>query len=136
MMIFSKDTEIARSIPVRIALYSASLFDARKSNHLTCCILSPIGALSCKPIPSPVFLEAPSTLRIHQSALSKSPSCWGIFAKKSVNICPFIAKQGLYWIPNSVSSIAHRAILHDKSGICMVLRRGRLVNMTIECVWK
>ena len=34
MMIFSEDTEIARSIPARIASYSASLLDARKSNSI------------------------------------------------------------------------------------------------------
>ena len=32
MMIFSKDTKTVRSIPARIASYSASLLDAGKSN--------------------------------------------------------------------------------------------------------
>ena len=48
MMIFFEDTEIARSIPARIASYSASLFDEGKSNCIACFILSPVGALSCK----------------------------------------------------------------------------------------
>ena len=92
MMIFSKDTEIARSILVGIASYSASLLDAGKSNRIACFILSLVRALSCNPIPAPVYQEVSSTLRIHQSALPGSASCWGISAKKNANIYPFIAK--------------------------------------------
>ena len=46
MMIFSKDTNVARSIPARIASYSVSLLDARKSNRMACSILSPVKASS------------------------------------------------------------------------------------------
>ena len=127
---------IARSIPARIASYSTSLLNVRKSNCIACSILSPVGALSCKPTPFPVCQEVPSTLRIHQSVLPRSESCWGTSAKNYANICPFISKWGLYWILNSLSSIAYRAILLDKSGLCMVLRRGRLVRTMIWCTWK
>ena len=96
MMIFSEDTKIARSILARIASYLASLLDAGKSKYIACSILSPVGALSCKPTPAPVFQEAPSTLRIHQSALPGFASYWGISAKKFANIYHFISKQGLY----------------------------------------
>ena len=96
MMIFSEDTKIVRSIPARIASYPASLLDAGKSNRIACSILSPVRALSCKLTPAPVFQEAPSTLRIHQSALPGFVSYWGISAKKFANIYPFIARQGLY----------------------------------------
>ena len=65
MMIFSEGTMIARSIPAMIASYFASLFNARKSNHITCFILSSVGALSYKPTLAPVCQEVPSTLRIH-----------------------------------------------------------------------
>ena len=136
MMIISEDTKIARSIQSRIASYSASLLDSRKSNRIACSILSLVRALSCKVTLAPVFREAPSTLRIHQLMLPGSASCWGIFAKKFANTCPFITKRGFYWIPNSLSSIAYRAILLDKSGLCMVLRKGRLVSMMIGCAWK
>ena len=136
MMIFSEDMEIMRFIPTRIASYSTSLLDAGKSNCIICSIFSPVGALSCKPILAPFCREAPSTLRIHQSTLPGSVSCWGIFAKKFVNICSFIAKKGLYWIPNSLSSIAHQAILLDMLGLCMVLLKGRLVSTTIGCALK
>ena len=133
MMIFSKDTKLARFIWARIASYSASLLDAGKSNHIACSILSPIGALSCKLTLAPICREATPTLRIHQSTLPESTSCCGISAKKSINIYPFIAKRGLYWIPNSLSSIAHQAILPYKLGLYMVLRRGRLVSSMIRC---
>ena len=76
MMIFFKDMEIERSIPARIASYFASLLDAGKSSRIACSIRSLVGDLSCKPTPAPVFQEVPSTLRIHQSALPGSASCW------------------------------------------------------------
>ena len=122
MMIFFEDTEIVRSILARIASYFASLLDARNSNRISYSILSSVKALSCKLTSAPVCREVSSTLRIHQSALPGSTSYWGISTKKSANICPFISKLGLYWISSCLSSIAHRAILHDKSGLCMVLR--------------
>ena len=75
MMIFFEDMEIARSISTRIASYSASLLDVGNSNHITCYILSPIGALSCKLTSALVFREAPSTLKIHHLALPGFASC-------------------------------------------------------------
>ena len=55
MMIFSEDTDVAKSIPTRISSYSVSLLDAGKSSYMACSILSPIGALICKPTPAPIF---------------------------------------------------------------------------------
>ena len=133
MMIFSEDTEIARSIMAKIALYSVSLLDAGKPSCMASYILFTFRALSVKSTPTPICREAPSTLRIHQSVLLRSASCCRILARKSTNICPFKAKRGLYWIPNLLSSIAHRAILLDKSGLCIVFRKWRLVCTTIEC---
>ena len=117
MMILYEDTEITRSIPTRVASYSASLLDMGKSNRIACSILSLVGALNCKPTQTLVCREAPSTLRIHQSALLGFLSCWGISAKNFANTSPFIAKRDLYWIPNPLSSLAHRPILLDKSGL-------------------
>ena len=96
MMIFFKDTDITRSILDRIASYSVLLLDPGKSSYMDCSIIFPVGALSCKPTPAPVFREALSTLRIHQPELSEFASRWGIFAKEFANICPFNAKRGLY----------------------------------------
>ena len=96
MMIFSEDTDVVRSISAMIASYSASLLDVGKSSHMACSILSPVGALSCKPTPAHVCREAPSTLRIYQLALFRSVSCWGIYVKKPANIYPFNTKRGLY----------------------------------------
>ena len=75
MMIFSEDTEIARSIPTIIASYSASLLEAGKSKCMACFIISPVGALSYSPSPAPVCREAPSTFRVHQLELSDFVSC-------------------------------------------------------------
>ena len=70
MMIFSKYIEIARSISAMIALYSALLLEAGKSNRMACFIISPIGALSCSPSLTPNCREAPSTFRVHQPEMS------------------------------------------------------------------
>ena len=66
MISFSEDTDLSGSIPVRIASYSISLLDEGKSSRVACSILSPVGALSCKPTLAPIWQEALSTLRIHQ----------------------------------------------------------------------
>ena len=66
MIIFFEDTKIARSILAMMSSYSASLFETKKSKHMACFIISPIGALSCSPRPAPVCHEAPSTFRVHQ----------------------------------------------------------------------
>ena len=75
MIIYSEDTEIPRSIPAMITSYSASLLEAGKSKRMAYSIISPVGALSFSPNPAPVFREALSTFRIHQSELSGSISC-------------------------------------------------------------
>ena len=75
MIIFLKDTEIARSIPAMIASYSTSLLEEGKSKRMACSIISPVGALSSNPRPAPVFHEAPSTFRAHQLELYGSISC-------------------------------------------------------------
>ena len=75
MTIFSEDTNVARSIPAKIASYSISLLDSGNFGHMACSILTPVRALSCKPTLGPVCREASSTLWIHQSALSGSASC-------------------------------------------------------------
>ena len=88
MMSFSKDTNFSRLTPTRIASYSVSLLDswksrldvgksrldAGKSSRMACSIISPVGALSCKPTPAPIWREAHSTLRIHQPSLFGSIS--------------------------------------------------------------
>ena len=70
MMIFSEDTEITRSSPTIIALYSASLLEAGKSKHMAYFIISPVGDLSCNPNLDPVYRKATSTFRVHQLELS------------------------------------------------------------------
>ena len=65
MMIFSEDTDVARSILDRITSYLVPLLDLKKSSRMAYYILSLVRALSCKPIPVPVCREASSTLRIH-----------------------------------------------------------------------
>ena len=70
MMIFSEDTKIARSIPIIIASYSASLLEAGKSKRMACSIISMVGALSCSPSPTFDCRKVPSSFRIHQSELS------------------------------------------------------------------
>ena len=119
----------ASSIPTRMALYYDSLLEALNPSRIACSILSPDGDFNCKPIPTPVCLDAPSMLSVHQSELLGRVSDWGSSSMKSTSTCPFFESLGLYRMSYSLSSIAQRAILPDKSGLCMVLRRGsRLVQ--------
>ena len=75
MIIFSEDTEIARSILAMIASYLASLLEAGKSKCMACFIISLVGALSYSPRSAAVCLEVPSTFRVHQPELSGFISC-------------------------------------------------------------
>ena len=130
------DRGAASSSLYRMALYYNSLLEAPNPSRIACSILSPDGDLNCKPMPAPVCLDAPSMLSIHQSEMSGSASDWGSYAVKSASTYPFFESLGLYWMPYSLSSIAQRAILLDKSGLCLVLRRWRSVNTTMGCAWK
>ena len=55
MRSFSNDTDCARSTPARIASYSVLLLDTGKFTRMACSTLSPVGALSYKPTPAPVW---------------------------------------------------------------------------------
>ena len=57
-----------------IASYSASLLEVGKFKRMACSMTSPVGALSCSLRLAPVYREAPSTFRFHQSMLSGSIS--------------------------------------------------------------
>ena len=54
MMSFSENIDFARFTPGRIASYSVSLLNVGKSSRMAYSILSPVGALSCKPTPTPI----------------------------------------------------------------------------------
>ena len=105
------------SSPVIMASYSDSLLEALKPKWTACSILSPVGEVNCRPIPAPDCLEAPSTQMVHQPLPPGQVSGYEISARKSAKTCPFFASLGLYWMPYSLSSIAQRAILPDRSGL-------------------
>ena len=132
----TEDRAAASSGLARMASYSDSLLEALNPSRIACSILSPDGDFNCKPMPARVCLNAPSILRVHQSKLSGRVFDWGSSAMKSTSTCAFFQSLDLYWIPYSLSSIAQRAILPDKSGLCIVLLRGRSVNTTMGCAWK
>ena len=107
----------ASSSPAIMASYSNSLLVALKPNRTTYSILSPVEEVNCKPMPAPVYLEAPSTLSVHQPVSPGRVSNCGISIMKSAKTCPFFESLGLYWIPYSLNSIAQRTILPDISGL-------------------
>ena len=123
IMSLSADNAAANSILERMASYSYSLFEAQKLYRIACSILSPLGDFNCRPMPTPVCWDAPSTLRIHHFELAELVLDWGISTRKLARTCPFLASLGLYEILYSLSLIAHLVILLDKSGLCIVLRR-------------
>ena len=129
-------TARARSSSAIMASYSDSLLEALKPRRTAYSILSPVGEVNCKPIPAPDCLEAPSTQRIHQPfSFGKVLGC-GISTRKSAKTCPFFESLVLYWMPYSLSSIAHLAILPDRSGLWIVLRSGRSVSTITGWAWK
>ena len=119
-----------------MASLSDSLLEALNSIRIACSILSPDGDFNYKSIPATVCLDAPSMLSVHQSELSGRVSDWRSSAMKYTSTCPFFESLGLYWMSYSLSLIAQRAILPDKSGLCIVLRRGRSVSTIMGCAWK
>ena len=106
IMSLSVDITAASPIPARMASYSNSLFEALKPSRIACSILSLLEDFSCRPMPAPVYRDAPSTLRVHQLKLSVHVLVWGISTRKSARTCPFLANLGLYWIPYSLSLTA------------------------------
>ena len=58
IMILSADIAAANSIPVRMASYSDSLFEALKPSRIACSILSPPGDCNCRPMLAHVCLDA------------------------------------------------------------------------------
>ena len=127
------DRAATSSSPARMALYYDSLLEGLNPSRIAYSILSLDRDFNCKPMPTSVCLDAPSMLSFHQSELTRRVSNWGSFVMKSTNTCPFFESLGLYWMPYSLSSIVQRAILPDKSGLCIVLRRGRSVSTTMGC---
>ena len=112
---FSVNVATSSLIPARMDSYYDSFFEALKPRQIACSILSPLGDFSCRPMSASVCRDTLSTLRVHQFKLSRHVSGLGISARKSSRTCPFLANLGLYWIPYSLSSIAQRAFLPNKS---------------------
>ena len=65
MIIFSKDTEIERSITAMMASYSASLLEVEKSKRMACSIISLVEALSYSLKLASVYRKEPSTFKVH-----------------------------------------------------------------------
>ena len=86
----------ASSSPAIMASYSDSLLVALKPNRTAFSILSPVGEVNYRPLPSPVCLEAPSTQSVHQPVLLGQVSGYGISAMKSAKNFPFFESLGLY----------------------------------------
>ena len=129
-------TASASSSLAIMASYSDSLLEALKPKRTACSILSPVGEVNCSPMLAPDCLEAPSTQRVHQPFSFGQVLGCGSSARKSAKTCPFFKSLGLYWIPYSLSSIAHQAILSDRSGLWIVPRSRRSVSTTTGWAWK
>ena len=129
-------TARVRSSPAMMASYFDSLLEALKPRRTACSILPPEGEVNCRPMSAPDCLEAPSTQRVHQPFSFGQVLGCGISARKSAKTCPFFESLGLYWIMYSLSSIAHRAILPDRSGLWIVSRSGRSVSTATGWAWK
>ena len=90
------DRAAASSSLARMASYYDSLLEALNPSRIAYSILSPDGDFNCKPMPTPVFLDAPSILSVHQSKLLRHVPDWGSSAMKSTSTYPFFESLGLY----------------------------------------
>ena len=77
------------------ASYSDSLLEASKPKRTACSVLSPVGEVNCRPIPTPDCLEAPSTQRVHQPSLFGRVLGCGSSARKLAKTYPFLESLGL-----------------------------------------
>ena len=121
----------AKSNPVRIVSYSASLLEAKKLRRISCSISSPVGDCSL----NPNTLNAPSTWSVHHYFLGQSIRCvcfLGSSAIKSTITCPFKDNRGWYLIPYWLNSITHFNIRPDKFNWCKVTWSSWFVS-TITC---
>ena len=109
-------TASASSSPAIMDSYSDSLLEALKPKRTACSILSLVGEVNYSSMSAPDCLEAPSMQRVHQPFSFGQVMGCGSSTRKSAKTCPFFESLGLYWIPYSLSSITHRAILLDRSG--------------------
>ena len=132
----STPTARASSIPAIKASYSDSLLVASKPKRTAYSIFSPVGEVNCRPIPDPDCREAPLMQRVHQPSLFGRVLGCESSARKSAKACPLLESLGLYCIPYLLSSIAHRAIRLDRSGLWIVPRSGRSVSTTTGWAWK
>ena len=55
---------------------------------------------------------------------------------KFATICPFIADHGRYCTSNSLSLIAHKAILPAASGLLIALFKGWSIRTMMVWAWK
>ena len=110
-------TTSSSSSPSNMASYSNSLLEALKPKRTASSIISMVGEVNCRLMLAPDCLEAPSTQRVHYPFSFGQVLGCGISARKSAKTCPFFESLSLYWIPYSLSSIAHRAILSDRFGL-------------------
>ena len=129
-------TARASSTPAIKASYSDSLLEVSKPKRTAYSILSPAGEVNCRPMPAPDCLEALSTQRVHQPSLFGRVLSCGSSARKSGKTFPFLESLGLYRIPYLLSSIAHRAILQDKSCLWIVPGSEISVSPTTRWAWK
>ena len=127
----STPTVRASSILTIKASYSDSLLEASKPKRTACSIFSPVGEVNCRPIPNPDCREASLMQRVHQPSLFERVLGCGSSTRKSAKTCPLLESLGLYCISYSLSSIAHRAIRSDRSGLWIVPQSGRSVSTTI-----
>ena len=129
-------TASTSSSPAIMASYSDSLLEALKPKRTAYSILSPVGEVNCSTMSAPDCLEAPSTQRVHQPFSFRQVLGCGSSTRKSAKTCPLFESLGLYWIPYSLNSIAHRAILPDRSDLWIVPRSRRSISTTTGWDWK
>ena len=118
------------------ASYSVSLLEAWNPNLSAYSMSIPSREVRIRPAPLPCAFDAPSKESFQMERLV---SVWAFSAgsfevnsmTKSAKICPFIAVFGLYWMSNSLSSMAHFINLPEVFGLCNTCFIGNSVGTSI-----
>ena len=118
------------------ASYSASLLEAWNPNLSAYSMSMPYGEVRIRPAPFPCAFATPSTESFQMKGSVSVGACLTgsaevNFMTKSVKTYPFIVVFSLYWMSNSLSSMAHFISLPKVSGLCNTCFIGNSVGTSI-----
>ena len=124
---------LAKSRPIRTAIYSASLLVVGNWRWTAHSVKSPSGDRRTPPTPSVCWLDKLSIHIVHGAGPLSSSSFAVNLVTKSAKAWALIVVCGWYSMSNSSSSIAHKTNRSTDSGLFIAFRNGLSVWTTMVC---